>query len=379
MDMAAAKNALHLGYRLAVGAATLAMLPLRQRHALEGKFGREIAVFYGGARAGDLGGPLVKVQLLQKRFPQAFPDYSLIYMLSNAIYLPQFAIDRLIGAGVPIALNQNGVFYKAWFPDGWERENERMAGPHQAASHVFYQSEFCRACAERFLGARKGPSEILYNGVDTERFVPAPPREAAKPFTFLLTGRISRSTAHRLESSVAGLAAARKGGLDCALQVAGGVDKDVFSETRSLIDQLGLAEHVRFSGSYAYAQAPAIYQSADAYLMTKHNDPCPNAVLEALAVGLPVLYSASGGVPELVGDDAGVGVPVAQTFDYAAMPDALDLARGMETIMQRRDEMALNARRRAVERFSLTHWYARHEAVFRQLLGSSPASAGDAR
>ena len=61
------------------------------------------------------------------------------------------------------------------------------------------------------------------------------------------------------------------------------------------------SESIRFLGAYNASKAPAIYQAADAYLMMKYNDPCPNTVLEALASGLPVLYSASGGVPELVG------------------------------------------------------------------------------
>jgi glycosyltransferase involved in cell wall biosynthesis len=356
-------HALQSAYRLAVGAATLAALPFRTR----GK----VAVFYGGARAGDLGGPLVKVKLLQQRFPQAFPGYSLIYMLSNAIYLPQLVIDRLTGSGVPIVLNQNGVFYKAWYPAGWQQENERMAGPHASASHVFYQSEFCRMCAHKFLGARSGASEILYNGVDTDRFTPAATRPAGRPFRFLVTGRISASTAHRLKSSVAGLATARKGGLDCALQVAGGIDDDVRTEITAEIDRLGITDYVSFTGAYPHAQGPAVYQSADAYLMTKHNDPCPNAVLEALAAGLPVLYSASGGVPELVGDDAGVGLPVEQTFEFSAVPEPHDIANGMAAIMSGRDAMAANARRRAVERFSLTNWYAKHEAVFHKLLGGS--------
>jgi glycosyltransferase involved in cell wall biosynthesis len=103
--------------------------------------------------------------------------------------------------------------------------------------------------------------------------------------------------------------------------------------------------------------------------MTKHNDPCPNAVLEALATGLPVLYSSSGGVPELVGDDAGVGLPVEQTFDYPAVPAADDIAKGMEAILRGSEPMSKEARKRAVERFSLSHWYSRHEAVFDKLIG----------
>ena len=47
------------------------------------------------------------------------------------------------------------------------------------------------------------------------------PAEKKSPFTFLLTGKIGPDTGYRLTSSIAGLAAARKGGLDVRLVIAG--------------------------------------------------------------------------------------------------------------------------------------------------------------
>ena len=56
----------------------------------------------------------------------------------------------------------------------------------------------------------------------------------------------------------------------------------------------------------------------DVYLAPSRNDPCSNALLEALASGLPAVYRMSGGHPELVGD---AGVP----FDAPdEVPEALD-------------------------------------------------------
>jgi glycosyltransferase involved in cell wall biosynthesis len=354
------RKAMRAAYRCAVGTATLAALPFRRLD--------ELAVFYAGARPGDFGGTLVKVRLLQARFPQRRFGFSLVYMLSNAIYLPQFAVDAVRAAGVPVVLNQNGVFYRGWFPNGWERENARMAQVHAAADHVFYQSEFCRRSAERFLGPRAGSSEILYNGVDTDFFVPWTGPRLDRPFTFVTTGKFDTAMGYRLTSAIDGLAAARRGGLDVRLDIAGVMSPDVAITAHAQIGRLGVSDAVSLKGPYSGSQAPAIYQAADAYLMTKHNDPCPNAVLEALACGLPVLYSASGGVPEQVGDRAGIGLPVPETFEVDVTPDPTAMAEGMARVIHGRAAMAQAARERAVACFDLKDWLNRHDAVFHQQL-----------
>ena len=348
-------------YRLANGATTLACLALRSRSA-------QLKVFYGGARSGDGGGPLVKARLLKEHFPENRLGFSLLYLLSNALYLPDAVIAAVRARGVPIVLNQNGVFYSAWYPVGWERENARMAGAYQQASHVFWQSEFCRRCADRFMGSRSGPGEILFNATDTDWFAPAGQRPAGRPFVLLTTGKIGRSTAYRLHSSITGISAARRGGLDVVLHIAGAIDADVEAEAHARVAALGAESAVRFTGSYSRAEAPAIYRAADAYLMMKHNDPCPNVVIEAMASGLPVLYSASGGVPELVGSDAGIGLVVEESFERVVVPDSDAIANGIEKIIAGHAAMAAAARARAVEKFGLAAWIARHGAVFEKLV-----------
>ena len=51
-----------------------------------------------------------------------------------------------------------------------------------------------------------------------------------------------------------------------------------------------------------WTRLPAVLRSCTALLTMSENETCPNVVLEALASGLPVLYKASGGTAELVGD-----------------------------------------------------------------------------
>jgi glycosyltransferase involved in cell wall biosynthesis len=59
---------------------------------------------------------------------------------------------------------------------------------------------------------------------------------------------------------------------------------------------------------------------SDVYLAPSRNDPCSNALLEALATGLPAVYRASGGHPELVGE---AGIPFDEPADAQAALDRI--------------------------------------------------------
>jgi glycosyltransferase involved in cell wall biosynthesis len=78
-------------------------------------------------------------------------------------------------------------------------------------------------------------------------------------------------------------------------------------------------EHTRRIGPLASPQLADELRRHDVYLAPSLNDPASNALLEALACGLPAVYRRSGGHPELVGD-AGVGFSAAEE-----VPEALEL------------------------------------------------------
>jgi glycosyltransferase involved in cell wall biosynthesis len=65
-------------------------------------------------------------------------------------------------------------------------------------------------------------------------------------------------------------------------------------------------ERVRVVGPLSSVALAELLRAHDAYLAASVDDPCSNALLEALACGLPAVFRRSGGHPELVGD-AGVG------------------------------------------------------------------------
>lgn len=337
------------------------------------------AVFYGFDRlptAESMSGGMIKVLDLQTEFPNCPRGGNILYLISSA--LPRLAglmARRARAAGVRVVLNQNGVAYPGWHGPGGERVNRSMRDVLQVADHVFYQSRFCRESADRFLGLRAGPSEILYNPVDTSIYVPAPTRSAEGSVVLLLAG--SHHSFYRVQAAVDCLGRVRARLPQVRLLVAGRYvwrenEQAARAELDAYIAHQGLAGQVTVSGAYSPADTVALLQSAHILLHTKYNDPCPRLVVEAMACGLPVVYSATGGVPELVGPEAGLGVPGPCDYERDHPPDAARLAEAVAAVAADLPSFACAARARAVACFDTRPWLARHRAVFEALRQGSP-------
>lgn len=309
----------------------------------------------------------MKVKRLVEFFPQTSLGFSHIYLLSNTPYLSRFALRLAKRQNIPIVLNQNGVYYGAWYDGDWRAKNREMARAWHLADYVFCQSEFCFFCAEKYLGKRKGRTEVLFNAVDLNRFYPVSSKEKREYTTFLLTGKIDNHLYYRLDVTLKSFALAQAKGLNGMLRISGWIADGALHQMMDLVGELGIADRVVCTGAYSQEEAPSVYQSSDVYVMLKHNDPCPNTVLEAMACGLPVLYSQSGGVPELVPSGAGIGISVRQSFNETCVPEIKDIASAMLEICENVEEFGEVARSRAEEAFGLDKWIRRHKEVFNEL------------
>ena len=324
-----------------------------------------IRVFYGHDRVPAPGDPAAggtaKFQRLATRFPNHPSDFSLLYLGST--WLPRDLRALLWHARrrrIPLVVNQNGVGYSGWAGSGTEAFNRPLRRILAQAEHVLYQSEFCKRAADEWVAEPAGSWEVLYNAVDVGHFTPAEHAPEGGPVV-LLGG--DQYQAYRLELALETLAALLPSHPGAQLLVTG----RLVSAIDPTVERLGLRGHVHVLGRYSQREAPEIFRRAHVLLHTKVNDPCPSLVIEAMATGLPVVYARSGGVPELVGDDAGVGVPHPDGFDRDEPPSAEALAAAIDRVLGDLHARSDAARRRAVERFALEPWLDRHAALFEEL------------
>jgi len=263
--------------------------------------------------------------------------------------------------------NQNGVAYRGWYGDGWELVNRPRAALLYEADYVLYQSEFCKLAADRFYGARVDRYEVLHNPVDTIAFAPQHER-ARRPLTLLLGG--SQYQRYRVECAVEALSLVRRERRDARLIVDGELSfvAGAARYVQGLVSRMDVGDAVEFRGPYTQIEAPSLFHRADLLLHPKYNDPCPTVVLEAMASGLPVIYSQSGGTPELVGRSAGIGIPAPLDWDCDHPPDSSALADAALALADDLEDRATAARERA-RRFDVRAWTSRHRALFEELVG----------
>lgn len=129
----------------------------------------------------------------------------------------------------------------------------------------------------------------------------------------------------------------------------------------ALADRLGIAGRVRFLGGQPDVRP--YYGAADCFALPTLYDPMPNAALEALACGLPVVTSTTSGAAELI--QPGVNGQVCAATDALALAGHLDMLTGPD----RGDPLAVRA---TVTGFAIDAMAARLAELYGRLAPAAP-------
>ncbi len=218
------------------------------------------------------------------------------------------------------------------------------------ASRIIYQSAFSHEWWERKYGKTRVPFTIIHNGVDLQTYSPAESPAPAPPYRLLLVeGSLGGGYEMGLDNAIALVETLNEThALPVRLCVAGKISDShrarVEAKTRIKIEWLGAVPRENI---------PNVMRSARLFFSADLHPACPNAVIEALACGLPVVAFDTGAVKELVIGESGRVVPYGADSWNIEPPDLPALANAAHEILQNHAHFSKSARLHAEKALGL--------------------------
>ncbi len=241
---------------------------------------------------------------------------------------------------------------------------ERQMFTDSRLKAVICISELVRDDIRRFYGVADEKLHVIYNGIDLERYHPRLADEHrhsvrqqhsipedAPLFIYVGSGFERKGVGPLLQA----VAQAHNPAIHLLVV---GADKHL-TRYRQQANQLGLGKRVIFTGGLPDVR-PA-YGAADAFVLPTLYEPLSNAVLEALACGLPSIVSDHCGAAELI--TPGINGQVCDALDVTALAKHLDTLASPGAALGMRP-----AARAAVAHLGLSAMSEKLLALYRSLL-----------
>lgn len=207
------------------------------------------------------------------------------------------------------------------------------------------------------------PVFVVPNLVTNTFFGPLDPHAQMTPFRFLSIGKSTENKGW--DTLIHAFAGIIKGGVNATLTLVGGGDRHQILE--HLCAELGISEHVRFSGRVDHDEVRRMIGASHCHVMPSRIETFGVASIEALAAGKPIIMTRTFAADTIVRDFNGLSVPV---------EDRRSLCQAMEHMVHnwtRYDSQLIQAD--CFERFSASRVVAQLERVYESACGSPRSSA----
>lgn len=181
------------------------------------------------------------------------------------------------------------------------RENNRPA-----FSHILFVSEYMRGFIVEQVGISLENTCVVYNGIDPAAFSPEPlPASNGRKagLRLLYAGQLRPDKGVLTAVEAVGQAVQADPALQLSLTIVGGGAPDYIELLRERIQTLNLAEAVTLVGQVPREQIPEMMAGHDVLIFPSiWPEPLARVVQEAMAAGLVIIGTTTGGTPELLQD-----------------------------------------------------------------------------
>lgn len=212
-------------------------------------------------------------------------------------------------------------------------------------------SQFIR---DMLVGAGKLPPStgVLFHGINPEQFLQTPPscvKTETETLRFLYFGRLVPDKGVHTAIEALGLLKQQGCVERIALTILGSGHPEYEDHLRALVTQLGVGDHVQFTGRVSWEELLAQLKSTDVVLFTSIGpEAMARTVMEAMAAGVLVIGTPAGGQKEMLCD--GENALVFQADDPASLAQRITYVLDAPAV---RCRLAQAGQQVVLERFTL--------------------------
>ncbi|MBB6428991.1 glycosyltransferase family 4 protein [Algisphaera agarilytica] len=269
---------------------------------------------------------------------------------------------RYLHRGVPTLITTYGYDVSRLLRDPCWAERYRWMGERGATFVALSESmaQTLRACA-----VPVDRVEVIPLGIELPRWVYEPQPCNA---TFLFVGRFVDKKAP--DDAIQAMATIRGRGVKATLKLIGSGDPVEEQRLRELVESLGLASAVEFVGRVPYDALAEAMRHATALVTPSRvaedgdAEGCPMVLMQAQAVGTPVITTRHSGNPEALPSEAQRFV--VEERDATALADAMNAKLNFKP--DERAQLQQAGRRWIESRFDISQTVERYDALYRRLV-----------
>ncbi|MDC8000094.1 glycosyltransferase family 4 protein [Aequorivita todarodis] len=280
--------------------------------------------------------------LIHLQWPSVIPWFEVVLLKQE---IPVILSQRGFHNNVrPFVDGENFEYLKKWYP--------KMAGFHSVSKAIAANGDKIWTSSEKI-------DKVVYTGLPLEEMPFSEAYFLSRPLRIVSVGRTHWKKGY--DYALRACKLLKEKNISFQYTIIGGAGDE---ELQFLVDDLGLQDYVNLEKRIPQKEVFRLIQEASLLLMPSLEEGIPNVVVEAMAIGLPVISTDCGGVPELI--EEGVNGWMVPTRKPEAIAAAI--IHFMELPLDMIEKVRIEARRKVEQQHNEAQMVRGMEELFYEVV-----------